>query len=135
MLPVRRSRCLDEDEMILPRRILRRDQHCLSRYLGSANRSISRFQAGDEHQRDQNRKDAECPTVPGPERLDHRCGFLSPGGSLAPLSQRLSSKGQNAMTPGIMIRRNPNLVPFASGSSRLTPALTKASENKNPTPA
>jgi hypothetical protein len=66
------------------------------------------------------------------ERLDHRCGFLSSGGSGFPPIHRRRSKGQKAAQPGKISSRKPRLLPTAWASTRFTPMATKASEKTNP---
>ena len=84
-------------------------------------------QIGDQ----QREKDKE--TMVGlAERLNHRCGFLSSGGSLFPAIHRRSNSGQKATEPGKIKMRNPKLLPMDCESTRLVPIVTKAMAKTTP---
>src|SRR6266446_4193669 len=61
------------------------------------------------------------------EGLNHRCGFLSSGGSLVRVIQRQSRRGQNAAEPGKIKTRKPTPLPIACESMRFTPVVTRQS--------
>src|SRR5437868_3289135 len=52
-----------------------------------------------------------------------------------PRIQRVSNTGHRAATPGRMISLNPMPEPLERGSTRLIPAVKKATANNNPIPA
>src|SRR5271165_5136508 len=93
---------------------------------------MARQEAPDEEdwQRNSEREenDAMCPA----KRLNHRCGFLSSGGSAVPLAQRRSRNGQRATEPGKIKTRKPTPVPTACESIRFTPTHTNATAKTTP---
>src|SRR5438128_1901086 len=87
---------------------------------------MSRRQAGNEQNWQYDSEKEENNPVCLSKRLNHRCGFLSSGGSVLPLAQRRSSSGQNATEPGKIKIRKPMPVPTVCESIRFTPMHTNA---------
>jgi len=93
---------------------------------------VTERDAAEKKNRKQNCENKKDSAMSLAERLDHRWGFLSSGGSVFPPIHRLKSNGQKAAQPGKIKRRKPRLELTAWGSAHLTPIVTKASEKTNP---
>lgn len=87
--------------------------------------------ADKQNWQQQREKDKES-TVDLAERLNHRCGFLSSGGSLFLPVHLRSKSGQKATEPGKIRMRNPKLLRMACESTRLTPFVTNAMAKPTP---
>jgi hypothetical protein len=81
-------------------------------------------QSGNEH-----RVQGDCQHQPDPEMRAPK------GSSHRDLIHRLSRSGHSAAQPGRISRRNPSGAPFAAGSTRWTPQITKAEAKTRPATA
>jgi len=93
---------------------------------------VAERDAAEKKKRKRNRKKEKDSTMGFAERLNHRCGFLSSGGSSFREIHRRNNRGQNATDPGKIRTRNPTLLPIACESTRFTPTVTNAKAKATP---
>jgi len=93
---------------------------------------VAERDAAEKKNGKQNRKNKKDSAMDFAEWLNHRCGFLSSGGSSLPETHRRTNRGQNATDPGKIRKRNPTLLPIACESIRFTPTVTNARAKATP---